>query len=69
MSRILRDLGARVSFITGPAEVPPPEGVAVIRVETARQMLESCQNALPADIFIAAAATSPSIMPLARTCA
>ncbi len=33
----LRDLGARVTFVTGPATVPPPEGVEVVRVETARR--------------------------------
>ena len=35
----LRDLGARVTFVTGPATVPPPDGVTVVKVETARQML------------------------------
>ena len=54
----LRDLGARVSFITGPAEVPPPPGVQVIRVETARQMLQAVQDALPADAAVMAAAVA-----------
>ena len=31
----LRDLGARVTFVTGPASVPAPDGVDVVRVETA----------------------------------
>ncbi len=54
----LRDLGARVSFVTGPAEVPPPEGVEVIAVETARQMREAVEDALPADAAVMAAAVA-----------
>ena len=54
----LRDLGARVTFVTGPAQVPPPEGVAVVRVETARAMLEAVQAALPADAAVFAAAVA-----------
>ena len=54
----LRDLGARVSFITGPAEVPPPDGVDVIRVQTAREMREAVEAALPADAAVMAAAVA-----------
>ncbi|PIV75468.1 MAG: bifunctional phosphopantothenoylcysteine decarboxylase/phosphopantothenate--cysteine ligase CoaBC [Rhodobacteraceae bacterium CG17_big_fil_post_rev_8_21_14_2_50_65_11] len=54
----LRELGARVSFVTGPARVPPPEGVEVIRVETAREMLEAVLAALPADAAVFAAAVA-----------
>lgn len=54
----LRDLGARVSFVTGPATVPPPEGVQVIRVETAREMRDAVENALPADAAVMAAAVA-----------
>ncbi|WCR11745.1 bifunctional phosphopantothenoylcysteine decarboxylase/phosphopantothenate--cysteine ligase CoaBC [Paracoccus stylophorae] len=54
----LRDLGARVSFVTGPATVPPPEGVEVIAVETARQMRDAVQQALPADAAVMAAAVA-----------
>lgn len=54
----LRDLGARVSFITGPASVAPPQGVTVIRIETARQMLEAVEAALPADAAVFAAAVA-----------
>ena len=35
IARALAALGADVSFVTGPADVAPPEGVRVIRVETA----------------------------------
>ncbi|MGA0616847.1 bifunctional phosphopantothenoylcysteine decarboxylase/phosphopantothenate--cysteine ligase CoaBC [Paracoccus sp. KR1-242] len=54
----LRDLGARVSFVTGPAEVPPPSGVEVIRVQTAREMREAVEAALPADAAVMAAAVA-----------
>jgi len=54
----LRDLGARVTFVTGPATVPPPQGVTVVRIETARQMLEAVEAALPADAAVFAAAVA-----------
>ncbi|WP_114965824.1 bifunctional phosphopantothenoylcysteine decarboxylase/phosphopantothenate--cysteine ligase CoaBC [Alkalilacustris brevis] len=54
----LRDLGARVTFVTGPAEMPPPEGVAVAHVQTAREMLAAVETALPADAVICAAAVA-----------
>ena len=41
----LRDLGARVTFVTGPAVVPPPPGVQVVRVETAAEMRAAVEEA------------------------
>jgi phosphopantothenoylcysteine decarboxylase/phosphopantothenate--cysteine ligase len=54
----LAALGARVTFVTGPATVPPPGGVAVVRVETAAEMLAAVQAALPADAAVFAAAVA-----------
>ncbi|OWY14605.1 bifunctional phosphopantothenoylcysteine decarboxylase/phosphopantothenate synthase [Thioclava sp. F34-6] len=54
----LRDLGATVTFVTGPATVAPPAGVKVIKVETAREMLDAVQTALPAEAAIFAAAVA-----------
>jgi phosphopantothenoylcysteine decarboxylase/phosphopantothenate--cysteine ligase len=54
----LRDLGARVTFVTGPATVPAPYGVQVVRVETARDMLAAVEAALPADAAVMAAAVA-----------
>ncbi|MBM1311254.1 bifunctional phosphopantothenoylcysteine decarboxylase/phosphopantothenate--cysteine ligase CoaBC [Sulfitobacter mediterraneus] len=54
----LAALGAEVIFVTGPADVPPPEGVTVIKVETAKQMLEAVQDALPVDAGVFAAAVA-----------
>lgn len=58
LAAALRDLGARVTFVTGPATVPPPPGVDVARVETAQQMLAAVQAALPADAAVFAAAVA-----------
>jgi phosphopantothenoylcysteine decarboxylase/phosphopantothenate--cysteine ligase len=52
------DAGARVTLIRGPVSLPDPNGAAVVRVETARQMLEAARAALPADVFVAAAAVA-----------
>lgn len=54
----LRDLGARVTFVTGPAVVPPPVGVDVVAVETAAQMAAAVVAALPADAAVMAAAVA-----------
>lgn len=58
LAQALVSLGARVSFVTGPADVPPPPGVEVIAVQTAQQMAEAVQDALPADAAIFAAAVA-----------
>ncbi|MFO1106622.1 MAG: bifunctional phosphopantothenoylcysteine decarboxylase/phosphopantothenate--cysteine ligase CoaBC [Amaricoccus sp.] len=50
--------GARVTFVTGPAEAPRPLGATIVEVETARQMLEAVEAALPADVAIFAAAVA-----------
>lgn len=54
----LRNLGARVSFVTGPASVPPPDGVDVIGGETAAEMRAAVETALPADAAVMAAAVA-----------
>ena len=54
----LASLGARVTLVSGPVTVPDPAGVAVVRVETAREMLDACVNALPADAAVFAAAVA-----------
>ncbi len=58
LAAALRDLGARVSFVTGPASVPPPQGVTVLAVETAQQMADAVAAALPADAAVFAAAVA-----------
>ena len=58
IARALAALGAEVTFVTGPASVPPPIGVRVIRVQTAVEMLKAVQDVPAADaaIFVAAVA-------------
>ncbi|MGB4827952.1 MAG: bifunctional phosphopantothenoylcysteine decarboxylase/phosphopantothenate--cysteine ligase CoaBC [Paracoccaceae bacterium] len=58
LAAALRDLGARVTFVTGPAVVPAPSGVEVVRVETAAEMLAAVQAGLPADAAVMAAAVA-----------
>jgi phosphopantothenoylcysteine decarboxylase/phosphopantothenate--cysteine ligase len=50
--------GARVTLVSGPVSIPYPKGVEVVEVETARDMLSAVEAALPADIFVAAAAVA-----------
>ena len=54
----LAALGARVTLVSGPVTMPDPPGVTVVRVETARAMLDACQAALPADAAVFAAAVA-----------
>ncbi|WP_279358686.1 bifunctional phosphopantothenoylcysteine decarboxylase/phosphopantothenate--cysteine ligase CoaBC [Methylobacterium indicum] len=50
--------GARVTLVSGPVTLPDPPGVAVVRIETAREMLAAVEAALPADIAVFAAAVA-----------
>ena len=54
----LRDLGASVTFVTGPASVPSPEGLRVVAVQTAQEMLAAVEAALPASAAVFAAAVA-----------
>ena len=54
----LAELGARVTLVSGPVSVPDPVGVTVKHVESAQQMLDACQAALPADVAVFAAAVA-----------
>jgi phosphopantothenoylcysteine decarboxylase/phosphopantothenate--cysteine ligase len=58
LAEALRDLGARVSFVTGPAPVPPPSGVDVHPVQTAQDMLAAVEGLLPADAAVFTAAVA-----------
>jgi phosphopantothenoylcysteine decarboxylase/phosphopantothenate--cysteine ligase len=50
--------GARVTLVSGPVSLADPPGVAVVAVETGLQMHHAVQAALPADIFVGAAAVA-----------
>jgi phosphopantothenoylcysteine decarboxylase/phosphopantothenate--cysteine ligase len=54
----LAALGAEVTLVAGPVAQPTPPGVRRVDVETALEMLEACQAALPADIAVCVAAVA-----------
>ena len=54
----LRDLGADVRFVTGPSDVPPPNGVHVIQVESAHDMFDAVKANLDVSCAIFAAAVA-----------
>jgi phosphopantothenoylcysteine decarboxylase/phosphopantothenate--cysteine ligase len=58
LARAARALGARVTLVSGPVTVPDPEGVRMVKVHTAHEMLAATLSALPADIAICAAAVA-----------
>jgi phosphopantothenoylcysteine decarboxylase/phosphopantothenate--cysteine ligase len=50
--------GAEVTLVSGPVNLPDPPGVNVVKIESAREMLQAVERALPADIAIFAAAVA-----------
>jgi phosphopantothenoylcysteine decarboxylase/phosphopantothenate--cysteine ligase len=58
IAQALNDAGAAVTLISGPVNIPDPTGVKTIHIQTAEEMLDACQNTLPTDITICAAAVS-----------
>jgi phosphopantothenoylcysteine decarboxylase/phosphopantothenate--cysteine ligase len=54
----LAKLGAEVVFVTGPADVAPPSGVEVVKVQSAAEMLSAVEAALPVDAGVFAAAVA-----------
>jgi phosphopantothenoylcysteine decarboxylase/phosphopantothenate--cysteine ligase len=58
LARAAAALGAEVTLVSGPVFLPDPQGVRVVKVETAHEMLAATLAALPADIAIFAAAVA-----------
>ena len=61
----LAQAGARVTLVSGPTQLPAPAGVTLVNVTTGDDMLAAVQAALPADMFIGAAAVAdwkPSVV-------
>jgi phosphopantothenoylcysteine decarboxylase/phosphopantothenate--cysteine ligase len=50
--------GAETTLISGPVAIAPPDGVKLMRVTTAREMLAACEASLPADVLVMAAAVA-----------
>lgn len=59
VARAARDLGADVTLVCGPVSLDDPEGVDVVRVGTAQEMLEACESSFDGcSIAVFAAAVS-----------
>lgn len=58
LARAAQALGAHVTLVSGPVALPDPDGVTLVKVETAQEMLDAVLDALPADIAICAAAVA-----------
>ncbi len=54
----LAQAGAEVTVVSGPVSIPDPVGTTIVRVETAMQMQQAVEQALPADIAVFVAAVA-----------
>ena len=52
----LSQLGAKTTLISGPTHIEPPANCNLIKVRSANEMLNACENNLPSDIAVCAAA-------------
>jgi len=66
LARALKHRGASVTLVSGPSALPPPRGVSLIQVKTARDMAEAVEGRFAgADIIIKSAAVAdyrPKVM-------
>jgi phosphopantothenoylcysteine decarboxylase/phosphopantothenate--cysteine ligase len=58
IAQALAELGARVTLVAGPVAEQTPTGVTRLNVETAREMAQAVEAALPADAAILVAAVA-----------
>ncbi len=58
LARAAKDMGAKVTMISGPTNLPDMPGMTTIKVETAADMLDAALAALPVDVAICAAAVA-----------
>jgi phosphopantothenoylcysteine decarboxylase / phosphopantothenate---cysteine ligase len=58
IARAAAAAGASVTLVTGPVNLPDPEGVKTVHVESARDMLKAVEAGLPVDVGIFAAAVA-----------
>jgi len=58
IAEALARAGADTTLVSGPVSLAPPQGVKLMRVTTAREMLAACEAALPADVLVMAAAVA-----------
>src|SRR5690606_12066796 len=58
VARAAAQAGAEVILISGPVDLPDPAGVKTVHVQTATEMLQAAESALPVDAAIFAAAVA-----------
>ena len=58
IAQALHDLGAHVTLISGPVNLPDPNGVKTVHVESARDMQRAVDDVLPTDIAVCVAAVA-----------
>jgi phosphopantothenoylcysteine decarboxylase/phosphopantothenate--cysteine ligase len=58
IAEALSRLGAETILVSGPVTLPDPKGLAVVHIESARDMLKACEQALPVDVAVCAAAVA-----------
>lgn len=66
IAQALAEAGAAVTLVSGPVDLPDPQAVTTVHVDSALQMLAAAEAALPADIAICAAAVAdwrPALTP------
>jgi len=54
----LAELGAEVTLVSGPTNLPAPQGVKRVNVESAREMLAASEAVLPLDVAVMVAAVA-----------
>ena len=54
----LFNMGAKTTLVTGPTNIALPEGPSIIKVNTAEEMLEACEQLLPVNVAVCVAAVS-----------
>ncbi len=58
IAEALSRLGAETTLVTGPTQLADPAVAHVVHIESAEEMLAACQEALPVDVAVCAAAVS-----------
>jgi phosphopantothenoylcysteine synthetase/decarboxylase len=54
----LADAGAETTLVSGPVEIAAPSNVKLLKVTTAREMLNASESALPVDVAVCTAAVA-----------
>jgi len=58
IATVLARMGAETTLVSGPTRLPDPPGVTTRHIETAAEMLAACEQALPVDVGVFAAAVA-----------